>query len=1525
MLQVRHLNLGQALGLGVLCWLVLWTEASAQRGVLIRQFPNGVTYQEELEDGPAFVTNREMSRRLTHAKKLLEEEDYQNAARYLQSVLDEKEDWFVETPREQKPLAPRPSKAGEGEPEKQTHFQSLKNVAEELVGAMPEAGQRVYDQEFGITADVMLKEAVKAGDAGKLNEIARRFFHTKAGYEAVYRLGLLSADHGEPFAAALQLQRIKVLPEIATRYEPMLSLKLALCWEQAGLPANSLAVLKQLKREAPRGRIRLGRREVALFDQESDARSWLAATLGKAGAGSHAAAEEWTMPRGNPGRNAVSTKASPVGPVAWSRSTIRDEDSSGLSRGQMARMDQTVQKLAEARREDNRLLAVPASRPLIANGMAVFRTMQNVQAVDLRTGETRWKTSQADAVLRPVLSHVNPRPDQFPQPGGRPNNRTPSALEQFLAQRVWRDVTFGTLSCDPQRVYSVEDVGMTDGVHYAINGEADPLSPKTYNKLMAFGLKTGRAEWEAGGLRVTNDDLIGGTFFLGPPLPLGQQLYCLGERNNEISVIVLHAATGKVVWEQRLLSPAMNLKVNRQRRLTGLSPAFGEGVMICPTAAGAVVAVDVSRRMLLWAYKYESDQTEDTMVTNMAMMQGRNFAFLQESIHPEDCWADSVPVVADGRVLLTPNDSQELHCLDLSTGRLQWALPRGDGIYLAGAFDGMAIVVGRKQVRAVRLTDGQNAWPAPVSVSQPAGRGFFADEKYHLPLADGEIATINVKSGRLTARSKLPGGEVAGNLVSAGGRVVFQSVDSVGAFRSLDQINADIQTRLKTNADDAHALALRGAIELHLGDPNQALADLRNAWAIRPAEETRSLLVGTLLEGLRTDYKRYQGQTEELRRLLRTPDERLLFLQQTAAGADDPQTRTMAFSEYLKLAVSFQGTAELKELSSLHHARTDRWIKARIEPLVAKASPEELAQWDQTAARELAASLPNLAPKAQWNLLSSLPSLPSVEAAELEHIQDWRKEDQLIRKVLVLDRLRKSPSDKIASKATLALAEVYLRLDRDGEAFPLIEELGKKWPDEWREDFQALKAPQSPRWSGGKLQGKLQLRRVAVLPELPVEVRSSSPSPFEHWTFAIDQQSPRLLARDENGTARWHFDLRDTSGFFRNPNGFTLFLHGPLGVLSSGTQFTVLDMLNRKHTGTVLWSDVLTDGSVDPEMILRMQRFRQNRIFPGAGPDLDEPLGTVGLVNANAVVYQVGERLTAADPVTGEPLWVRDEIPANSRLFGDDRHLAVVPRPGQTAAIYRVSDGGLVRTLNLPDPANQVAIRGLDVIVKASVKGRAVLECRSLLDDRVRWQQAFPEGTRLHPVGKDELALLALDGKLRIVLLADGTLQLDAALEPDKDLKSFWVLKQTGRYVVLTDRGEEQQAGLGGFPRELTRQTRRVNGLVYAFDRETGKQLWKTRIENQAVEELPPDNSRVIVFNKRLLPQRAVGGFGANNFAVRVLDLRTGELVYEHNRLQNVSPLSITVQPETKSVTVTFYEGVIQIEQVDSPKEPSRS
>ena len=41
-----------------------------------------------------------------------------------------------------------------------------------------------------------------------------------------------------------------------------------------------------------------------------------------------------------------------------------------------------------------------------------------------------------------------------------------------------------------------------------------------------------------------------------------------------------------------------------RRRLAGASPSLAEGILVCPTSAGAVVAVDLATRTLRWGYQY---------------------------------------------------------------------------------------------------------------------------------------------------------------------------------------------------------------------------------------------------------------------------------------------------------------------------------------------------------------------------------------------------------------------------------------------------------------------------------------------------------------------------------------------------------------------------------------------------------------------------------------------------------------------------------------------------------------------------------------------------------------------------------------------------------------------------------------------------------------------------------------------------------------------------------------------------------
>jgi len=80
---------------------------------------------------------------------------------------------------------------------------SLKTQALQMLGAMPEKGRRLYELNFGADARAMLDAALAEGNIPKLTEVARRYFHTKAGYEAAILLGRLNLDQGRPLAAAL--------------------------------------------------------------------------------------------------------------------------------------------------------------------------------------------------------------------------------------------------------------------------------------------------------------------------------------------------------------------------------------------------------------------------------------------------------------------------------------------------------------------------------------------------------------------------------------------------------------------------------------------------------------------------------------------------------------------------------------------------------------------------------------------------------------------------------------------------------------------------------------------------------------------------------------------------------------------------------------------------------------------------------------------------------------------------------------------------------------------------------------------------------------------------------------------------------------------------------------------------------------------------------------------------------------------------------------------------------------------------
>ena len=220
----------------------LTAEENNRRGNLQRAFAKGLA--EPLAQQPAinrifveerdsddelrlsFPSDRRTNQRLAKAHALLEEHKFSEAVVLLQKLLDQSEDFFLH-------IADAPS----------SKVVSAKSHVETLLGELPTEGRRLYELQFGAQAARMLDEALSAHDIEALEEVARRFFHTQAGYRATHRLGTHHLDRSRPLAALSHFHRLRKLPRASNQWEPLLSLKTAVCWQLAGFPEQSQLVV----------------------------------------------------------------------------------------------------------------------------------------------------------------------------------------------------------------------------------------------------------------------------------------------------------------------------------------------------------------------------------------------------------------------------------------------------------------------------------------------------------------------------------------------------------------------------------------------------------------------------------------------------------------------------------------------------------------------------------------------------------------------------------------------------------------------------------------------------------------------------------------------------------------------------------------------------------------------------------------------------------------------------------------------------------------------------------------------------------------------------------------------------------------------------------------------------------------------------------------------------------------------------------------------------------------------------------
>ena len=1310
------------------------------------------------------------------------------------------------------------------------------------------------------------------------------------------------------------------------------------------------------------------------FDQDSEAPQWLAKLTRVQRMGAAAETEQWTMFRGDPARNAVTAGSAPLLNLRW-RAVISDEPLESQLR---AELDSYHQRGANV---------LAGLHPLAVGDIVFIRTAMQLRAIDYLTGKLIWQTEPEE------------------QTDSQPNRNNGFARQVNMSQsaqygqRVWDDATYGTLSSDGNLVFSVEQLNMGVTAQYNFimvgPGQGDRERRSVTNKLTAYELRTGRLKWALGGDELMQPD----TFFLGPPLPLRGQLFVIAEVKDEIRLLALDAATGNELWHQQLAMVDANISQDPVRRLAGVSPSYADGVLICPTGSGCAVAVDLSAHSLQWGYIYPPPGQAQASPYNMGGRRGRGMNQIQMQFTnpngPVPRWLDGTATIAGGRVLFTPAEADGLYCLNLADGKPCWqAQLRGDHYYIACVHNGIVVLVGRNSIDAINLEDGNKAWgpitfPSGETVS---GHGFYAGNRYYVPVSTslaggttGEVLTVDVSEGKIVGSAKGHHSAPPGNLVAYRGHIVSQGLDGVELYYQVDAARAESTKLLAANKDDVEGLTLRGEIAMDEGRSSDAVADFRRAYALDENQDshirTRELLRDALLNGLRDNFALHRPLAGAREKLLDVPSPGSADYRRMTMGLQRAGDWRQAVEYCLRIVDMEDKPLRPETVDRSYLARRDCWVRARLGVLRSEGGAAAAAEIDKLLAPRLEDAKKDTGPEKLQRFVSFFDGQPAAAAARTELFGRLAQAGRLMEAELLLSSSVDS-GDRQAQAGLLAeLAALNLRANRADDAAACYRELARQFPDT---PCQGNLKPAA--WLAVLANGDSLRKQIAAPPaSWPtglVEVTpGESPRAFNngrgpHYdlvltgpagpfftdcTVTFEQTQQEVDVRNGWGHMKAQMRLVENGRMFGyyNPNTTIARTCGHLLFVAVGTKIYALDPWrasgSENRANSILWSQDLTDASGDSDLNLNGGVLAVNAAiaFANANSMGNFHANPFGPVNARVVCFQRVRNLVAVDPYRGETLWVRQDIPANSEVFGDDQYVFVLSPGSAEATVYRAIDGEFLGTRKMPqieqndnsggnypnysdnyERSNALALTGSVTLARyvltwthgSDQSGRVLSLFDPWLQKAVWPERTFASGSRVDVVEHCVAAVLEPGGHFVLVDLRDGhtIADLQLKLRPHFPVMDMLVAHMGDQYIVVTqdrrsvetNNNEDQMQPLQGMLSYTLRRSR-----IYAIDMQ-GKLAWPEPVDID-YSQFPlsqPGRLPVLVFCSFHF-DRQNQNQSTFRTVVTAVDRRNGRVVCDENRVMGMQNLGLEVagDPVDKTVHMSVNQQNFAMKFTDKP------
>lgn len=659
-----------------------------------------------------------------------------------------------------------------------------------------------------------------------------------------------------------------------------------------------------------------------------------------------------------------------------------------------------------------------------------------------------------------------------------------------------------------------------------------------------------------------------------------------------------------------------------------------------------------------------------------------------------------------------------------------------------------------------------------------------------------------------------------------------------------------------------------------------------------------------------------------------------------------------AFEKYLELGTEARKDELIQVIDEPSvKAAPDIWSQGRIAAMVKSATDsaqkkalEDLIKQKWEKLRE------SSTPKVEdlRNFVALFGSLFDVGKEARLALAERLMEDTDVGSLLEAEQqlsLLRGESEKpdIAARALEALARLNARKGLLEDAAWYYRQLGEKFPavsvhgrlgQEYLEDLATDKRflPYLDQAGRFVLRGKADLRSKEDRAGAAATSMSyrfghvGEPLPFfsrHKLELETGWQHQLKLTDIATGEERWKLNLTRTQfdTIARNNSQphrarFSYQTVGHLVVLQLGHMVFGIDPLNK---GRVLWEKNLSSlpaAATPTANGTPMVDPRDGSVELHYTDGWIQRLGEVGPLQGGVVCLQLRDALTAIDPLTKRELWTRTDVNSRCHVFGDDAYIYVVTigedKSPSGTRVFRAHDGVSVKA---PDFSavfqKRLRVQGRTILAsETDAKNALTLRLYDVLAGKDVWKQTFPVGTTL---------LSSEDPRLAGVCEPDGTMRVYdvqerkevfttkvANVQHVQRAQAIYLLSDPD-YIFLAVNGPNDPNQAWGGPQPNVQpgsglRSVPVNGMVYCFERGTGKLRWYNPVENQQLivsqfAELP-----LVLFTAHYQQVAQNRGVVSQRFVARAIAKHNGKLWYDPQEVPQVMFQALTMDHRTGTV-----------------------